>query len=102
MIDKKISYVDYDVPLNCPQCQKRVFQYNLISKVQISEQQYITEKEYSYKKGLLGAALLGPVGAVAGINGKNGKTHVVGQDVDNITIQCPECNYMFSMTVTKH
>lgn len=101
MIDK-ISYIDYDVPSNCPQCQKRVLRYNLISKAQISEQQYISEKNYSYKKGFLGAALFGPLGAVAGVNGKNGKVHVIGQNIYNITIQCPDCNYIFSMNVVKH
>lgn len=37
---------------------------------------------YSMKKGILGSALLGPVGAVAGINGKK-----------QITYQCPKCGY---------
>ena len=102
MASKTISYIDYDVPQNCPQCFKRIIHYNLIAKTPISEQQIITENKYSYKKGLLGATLFGPMGAVAGVNGKNGTTHIIGQNVDNITIQCPNCNYMFSMTVAKH
>lgn len=98
----KISYIDYDVPPNCPQCQQRVLHYNLISKSIISKEEFYTEKKYSYSKGLLGATLFGPMGSVIGINGKNGATHKIGQNIDNITIQCPKCNYMFSMTVTRH
>lgn len=38
---------------------------------------------YSMKKGIVGTALLGPVGAVAGINGKNSEVYhcsACGQD----------------------
>ena len=39
---------------------------------------------YSWKKGVAGAALLGPVGAVAGIGGKKHKSY---------TWRCKECGY---------
>ena len=44
---------------------------------------------YSFGKGLLGAAVFGPVGAVAGIGGK--KTHTV-------TYQCTGCGRTQTIT----
>ncbi len=39
---------------------------------------------YSYKKGIAGAVVLGPIGAVAGIGGKRHKAH---------TWRCKDCGY---------
>lgn len=44
---------------------------------------------YSFGKGILGAAVFGPVGAVAGIGGK--KTHTV-------TYQCSNCGRIETVT----
>ena len=44
---------------------------------------------YSFGKGLIGAAVFGPVGAVAGIGGK--KTHTV-------TYQCSNCGATRTIT----
>ena len=48
---------------------------------------------YSFGKGILGAAILGPVGAVAGIGGK--KTHVT-------TYKCSNCGALQSITYDKN
>lgn len=48
---------------------------------------------YSFGKGLVGTALFGPVGAVAGIGGK--KTHTV-------TYQCSNCGAIKTITYDQH
>ena len=44
---------------------------------------------YSFKKGIVGTAVFGPIGAVAGIGGK--KTHTV-------TYQCSNCGKITTVT----
>lgn len=47
-------------PVDCPRCGS----WKWFKKGEVSS------GEYSFKKGILGAVVLGPVGAVAGMNGK--------------------------------
>ena len=44
---------------------------------------------YSFSKGLVGTALFGTVGAVAGINGKKNKI---------VQYMCSNCNYIYTHT----
>lgn len=63
------------VPVNCPKC---------------GSWKYYKEGEmnnggYSYKKGIIGTAVFGPIGAVAGINGKK-----------SVVYRCKDCGYSAS------
>ena len=68
------------LPNNCPGCLEPIWIWN---KVGESE-----DKGYSITKGALGAALLGPVGAIAGVGGKKNKT---------VTYSCPHCGYKITV-----
>lgn len=66
-------------PVTCPKCHK-LSNWNKLSTTK--------EKGYSYSKGIVGSALLGPVGAVAGINGKTKST--------STTYVCGHCGYIYT------
>lgn len=53
---------------------------------------YDTSAGYSIAKGVAGTLLLGPIGAVAGINGKRNKTAVYF---------CPDCGARMSYTMAE-
>ena len=65
----------------CPRCGKL---WNLKSRDEVVN----SGSSYSFKKGLAGTVLFGPIGAVAGIGGKNNTTtrHVLYHE-------CPYCGY---------
>lgn len=63
------------VPVTCPKCKSWKWY----------EQGKVNNGNYSFKKGIIGAALLGPVGAVAGINGKK-----------SLVYHCEDCGYTAS------
>ena len=54
----------------CPKCGSNLFHWD--GKTRSID----SGSSYSFKKGLAGAVLLGPVGAVAGIGGKKNKTNI--------------------------
>lgn len=69
------------LPAKCPGCYKGT----IWTKVGES----FFNDGYSMKKGLLGTALFGPVGAVAGINGKKNKL---------VQYRCRHCGYIYVHT----
>lgn len=66
----------------CPKCHKALL------SLEVEDNEIERSPEYSFKKGLAGAALFGPVGAVAGINGKRKITTEHKQ-----WMVCHECGY---------
>lgn len=63
------------IDIGCPIC--RSFKWNKIGDD-------YNGSSYSVGKGLLGSALLGPIGAVAGIGGKTKRI---------VTYKCEDCGY---------
>ena len=59
------------IPIVCPICKSYTW-----------KQVYSSNEGYSMGKGILGAVILGPVGAVAGINGKK-----------RVTYRCDKCGF---------
>jgi hypothetical protein len=59
------------IPITCPMCQG--WSWHKIDTRQGG---------YSFGKGVVGAAVFGPVGAVAGINGRK-----------TVTYKCDKCGY---------
>lgn len=70
------------LPLSCPKCYNTVIGWNMISS-------RTGDDRYSFTKGIIGTALVGPLGAIAGVGGKKGKEY--------ITYQCPHCGYIMEV-----
>ena len=99
-----------EFPDNCPGCNEDYvcWVHNSHEKISSSRNVYhsgSTESGYSFGKGLLGTAVFGPVGAVAGINGKKTKSsgYLVkeGEDLYKVSAQCPKCGYYHEI-ITKY
>ena len=90
-------------PDNCPGCNESYVKWNYVHHEMISSPTNVYhsgKKEYSVGKGLAGAALLGPIGALAGVNGKRtyGYTTKEGEYSYRISAQCPKCGYLHEIT----
>ncbi|MCH5267337.1 MAG: hypothetical protein J1E62_03245 [Lachnospiraceae bacterium] len=90
-------------PDNCPGCNESYVKWNYVHHEMISRPTKVYhsgKKEYSVGKGLAGAALLGPIGALAGVNGKktHGYTTKEGEYSYRISAQCPKCGYLHEIT----
>ena len=97
---------DLYIPDRCPYCNTwhddilgggKKIPWRFIKQTKSSNQQ--VQKSYSVGKGLLGAALFGPVGALAGINGK---TTTYGSDRYLVTAICEECKREHSFETDKN
>ncbi len=60
------------IPVHCPKCGSWKWY----------EQGQVNNGGYSFKKGIIGTVVMGPIGAVAGINGKK-----------SIVYYCQNCGF---------
>lgn len=73
--------------MRCPMCKKDMYVDKFV-QVPVGVE---TKSKYSAGKGLLGAALLGPVGALAGVNGKQSSSVKMASAT---RYKCKNCGYM--------
>lgn len=88
-----------DIKLRGDSCNLRIIDTITINKQSVKSYTVIDESnkdQYSFWKGALGVALLGGIGAVAGLRGKKNKEYLVAlewKDGDKSLISIDENNY---------
>lgn len=71
-----------NIPDYCPMCNA----YNSFDVM--DGQKYVADSKFSIGKGLVGTALFGPLGAIAGAGGKKTYNHIY---------TCKECGYQIDV-----